>query len=123
MKIRIVGNTVRLRLSKSETEELYEEGQVLEQTAFASNIFRYSIGLSDEIGEPSASFDNGHIRILLPESEAYDWINSDRTGLENFEYTEQGDGLKLLIEKDFQCLHERKNEDESDAFPNPLAQK
>ncbi len=121
MKIRIVSNTIRVRLTQSEIEALKNDGEVLERTNFVSEPFIYSVGLSDDVDEPEASFRSGHISILLPESDALDWIGSDQTGIENREYTEQGEGIKLLIEKDFQCLHVRRNEDESDAFPNPLA--
>ena len=125
MKIRILENTIRLRLTQGEVEELQNEGQVTQQTEFSngSDILKYSISSSEEVSELVGIFKNGHIKVLLPESDAFDWINSNKAGIENQEYTDQGDGLKILIEKDFQCLHKRKNEDESDAFPNPLSRK
>ena len=43
--------------------------------------------------------------------------NSDKTGFES----NQGD-LHLLIEKDFTCL-DNIEEDQSDNYPNPLAEK
>ena len=124
MKIRILENTIRLRLTKPEVEELRNDGQVIQQTEFPgdSEVFRYSVHLSDTASEPIGRFTQGHIKIFLPESDAIDWIGSPEPGMENQEYTDRGDGLKILIEKDFQCLHQRKNEDESDAFPNPLAE-
>jgi hypothetical protein len=43
------------------------------------------------------------------------WMESDQTGIEASTGT-----LRLLIEKDFECLH-REPQPGEDAFPNPLA--
>jgi hypothetical protein len=43
------------------------------------------------------------------------WTESDEVGIEASTGT-----LKLLIEKDFRCLH-REPEPGEDSFPNPLA--
>ena len=48
---------------------------------------------------------------------AEEWANSDRVSLVN----KSENGISVLIEKDFQCLHKRPDEDESQNFPNPLA--
>ena len=63
----------------------------------------------------TATFDNRNIRVIVPVSVAKEWIESDQTGIEASTAT-----LRLLIEKDFQCLH-REPEPGEDSFPNPLA--
>lgn len=123
MKLRILGNTLRMRLSQSEIAILDDVGTIKQQTDFGlgSDLLSYSIEMDESIEEPKASFEKNHIKIGLPRNLGNEWIQSDKTGIENREYTIQGEGLKLLIEKDFQCLHQRRNEDESDSFPNPKA--
>jgi len=122
MKIRIQGNTIRLRLTQPEIVCLGSKGLVEQSTDFDNHsIFKYSISFSLSANEPEAGFSNGHINITIPEYTRKSWIDTNKTGIENEEYTNQGPGLKILVEKDFQCLHERKNEDESEAFPNPMS--
>ena len=36
------------------------------------------------------------------------------------EALDDGDSLKILVERDFACLAPREDEDESDMFPHPL---
>ena len=123
MKIRIQGDTIRLRLSQTEIDRLSQTGEIKEATHFGSDVFAYSISLIDQLTEPTASYRGGKIAVQVPQEMGTEWIESDQVGIENKAYTNQSDGLKILIEKDFQCLHKRRNEDESDAFPNPLAKK
>jgi hypothetical protein len=65
--------------------------------------------------EATATFENSHIRVTLPTRDAMQWMESDQTAIEASTGT-----LRLLIEKDFQCLHRAPAPGE-DAFPNPLA--
>jgi len=46
---------------------------------------------------------------------AKNWLETDQTGIEA-----ATSSLRILIEKDFQCLHRASAED-ADGFPNPLA--
>ena len=55
--------------------------------------------------------------LFMPESMMAELTNSDKVGFENY----NGD-LHLLVEKDFTCL-ENVSEDQSDNYPNPLAEK
>jgi hypothetical protein len=61
---------------------------------------------------PGVEFDGGRITISLPEVEARAWARENEVGI----YSEEPWGLKLSVEKDFQCLDTRPNEDDSDAF-------
>jgi hypothetical protein len=111
MKLRLHAGSLRLRLSQSEVTRLQEAGKVEDRVAFSpGNALVYSI----ETGEALvADLHNGEIRIVLPRPAAAQWMESDQTGIEASTGT-----LKLLVEKDFQCLH---RPPEEDAFPNPLA--
>ena len=65
--------------------------------------------------EATATFENSNILVTLPTRAAMQWMESDEPGIEASTGT-----LRLLIEKDFQCLH-REAAPGEDAFPNPLA--
>jgi hypothetical protein len=113
MKIRIKGNTIRLRLVKTEVKQLQEQGYVEEKTEFSSGEFSYRLEGKDGIQGLEAMFTANKITIFLPKSEALIWYDTDQiTYKNNFEK------LLLLIEKDFVCL-DHTDEDQSDNYANP----
>ena len=120
MKIRMKGNSIRLRLTQSEVRELGESTSIFETVDFGSSSFSYGLSIAGET--LAASLDNNKITVNIPESKALNWINSDdEIGIEGESDLENGGKLHLLVEKDFVCLTDRPNEDESDNFPKPLA--
>jgi len=121
MKLRFQGNTLRLRLSQSDVARLSEAGRVEEHVSFAAGqSLDYAIESRAtepaETDEIRASFDGGRILVSLPGAAARRWVESSETGIEAV-----SGPVRVLIEKDFQCLH-RDAEQDGDAFPNPLAQ-
>jgi tryptophanyl-tRNA synthetase len=118
MKLRILSNSLRLRLSQTEIETLKSEHQVSGKTNFSNSEFIYSLIINDSEEDISAEFENGHLKVKLSKTIAADWIESEQVDIKNTDNS----FIKILIEKDFQCLHERTGEDESDSFPNPLAE-
>ena len=117
MKLRLYSDTLRLRLSQPEVARLAETGRVEDSIRFApGRTLTYAIesGTSAAIG---ATFDGDAVRVLLPASVARAWIESDQTGVEG-----ASDTLRVLVEKDYVCLHGSSPED-ADAFPNPMATK
>ena len=124
MKIRIKGNTVRIRLSRSEITRFAEEGYIESSTAFVSNVFTYALqSRPDEYGhELSADFKDGVVTMYMPEKMAREWVESERVGFDTWMDVDNGEKLYLLLEKDFKCLDETV-EDQSDNYENPLAYK
>lgn len=115
MKLRIKGNSIRLRLTQSEVAALGKTGQVSESLDFGSGgQLAYVLVASETANKLSATFANGCLQVSVPTSEARDWIDSETIGLE-----EKDTLPAILIEKDFACMTERPGEDESDMFPNP----
>ncbi len=49
------------------------------------------------------------------------WATTNQVSIRGEQQLEDGSTLGILVEKDFQCLTEREDEDESDMFPNPQA--
>ncbi|MFT7037256.1 MAG: tryptophanyl-tRNA synthetase, partial [Cyclobacteriaceae bacterium] len=102
----------------TEIETLKSEHQVSGKTNFSNSEFIYSLIINDSEEDISAEFENGHLKVKLSKTIAADWIESEQVDIKNTDNS----FIKILIEKDFQCLHERTGEDESDSFPNPLAE-
>ncbi|SMD32703.1 hypothetical protein SAMN04488029_1054 [Reichenbachiella faecimaris] len=117
MKIRINGNFVRLRLSQSEVDQFASEKQVGDAIQFGSRALTYQLVSSSDLNEVSVDFDGANISILVPNNLGKQWTDTDLVGFENANQT----NVRILVEKDFQCLHKRSGEDESDNFPNPAA--
>jgi hypothetical protein len=115
MKLRLHAGSLRLRLSQSEVARLHDTGEVHDAVVFApGKELRYALETGPSV-EPTATFDDNRIRVVLPTRMAMQWIETDQTGIE----ASTGE-LQLLIEKDFKCLHREPGLDE-DTFPNPLA--
>jgi hypothetical protein len=118
MKLRLKGNTVRFRLTKTEVKLIGDEGYLKEQTEFFPDTFFYAVKSDDSVNELMADFKNGGITLLIPEAWAKDWVNSEQVGFEGWMKTKEDKSIYLLLEKDFKCLDET-TEDQSDNFENP----
>jgi hypothetical protein len=116
MKIRIKGNSLRYRLTKSDMYRLSHEGYLEEKTDFGNRELIYVIQKSKG-NAMSAFFNENVICLEIPGQMINELENSDRTGFEGKE-----GNLHLLVEKDFTCL-DNVAEDQSDNYPNPLAEK
>lgn len=121
MKLRIRENSLRLRLSQGEVRRLRESGRVSEALRFGHGELRYELLAQPDATHLHAQYENGLIRVTLPSGAAEEWADSDRVGIRALQTVAEGLTMDLLIEKDFQCLHKREGEEDSDSFPNPEA--
>jgi hypothetical protein len=115
MKLRIRGNSIRLRLQKDEVAALRERGSVEEAVEFSPSarlVYAIERGAFESVG---ARFDGARVVVQVPDAVALDFCDTDRVG---FEAT--AGALRVLVEKDWQCLAPR-DEDESNAYPHPRA--
>lgn len=119
MKIRIKGNSVRLRLSKSEVDEFGSKGYYEEQTQFGAATLTYALKTTDA-AEMSADMKENTITMYLPKAQADEWTGTQKVGFDANMKLPDGNELYLLLEKDFQCL-DNSIEDQSDNYENPLA--
>lgn len=118
MKIRIKGNSIRYRLTKTEVKTLGDTGYVEEKTNFGNRVFHYGLKASDTVKELKASFEGDTITLYVPLDDARNWANNDKVGFESHQVLEDGATLLLVLEKDFVCMDET-SEDQSDHYPNP----
>ncbi len=124
MKLRIRGDSIRLRLKRGEVDQLAAGTSVVEETHFPGAILTYRLDVAEN-GSISAIFDSGSLVVSLPKSKVLDWASTDEVSLSAEQKLPGSDSLSLLIEKDFMCLepgHHRDCEDDEDTFPHPSAQ-
>jgi len=93
-----------------------KEGYLEDQINFAGTPLVYALQLT-EGQELTCSYIDNKITLNVPRTAIESLANTDVVGYDN-----QDGGVYLLIEKDFTCLDEV-DEDQSDNYPNPLAQK
>jgi hypothetical protein len=108
MKLRIQGNSVRLRVSEAEVAQFRESGHVEEAIVFgptSQEVLHYALIRSYENAEVTAAFAENKITIYVPAAIASDWINSEHNGFEARLPTGTEKGLKILVEKDLDCTH------------------
>lgn len=123
MKLRIRGNSIRLRLKRSEVDRLAAGTSIVEQTHFPDSVLTYRLNVCDT-NVISARFDNGSLVVSLPRSNALEWAGTNQVSLHAEEIISGTESLSLLIEKDFSCIepgHYRDCEDDEDTFPHPSA--
>jgi hypothetical protein len=120
MKLRIKGDSIRLRLTRREVEQLNSEGVVEAAVHFGGTtpplVYRVKTSHDSAV---STAFDGRQLTISIPFSVADDWISSEQVGIEAFQTIDENQSLRILVEKDFACLTKREGEDESDAYPHP----
>ena len=113
MKLRLQGNSLRLRLTRSEVVRLDGHGTVEEAASFGSG-GRLTYRIQSRTGsEPlHADFSDGAITVLVPTETVRVWASGDEVGM----YAQDG-ALRIAIEKDFRCL--TRAGEEPDAYPHP----
>ncbi len=129
MKLRIRGNSLRLRLLRGEVELFGATGRVMETIQFGPSPaaqLSYVLEADSEAKEISANFIDNKVTVSIPDSMARNWVDSDEVSLKSEQTIENGkqngtseNVLKLLIEKDFVCLDRKNDPDNADAFPHP----
>lgn len=118
MKIRIKGNSIRLRLTKTEVEKLPYTKIIEEHTTFTDSRFVYAIQSIKGINKLSSIFLDGKLTVFIPEEFVREWNGNDVVGIDARVRINDKEELYILVEKDFKCMEET-TEDQSDNFENP----
>ena len=123
MKLRIKGNSLRVRVSRSEVARILA-GDCLEETIHfapeASAKFTYALRQALSVSRPTVQYTDNRVTILMPADQTNAWGVTDQVGISEDISLGRLGALALLIEKDFACL-DRGDEDNEDTFPNPNA--
>lgn len=118
MKLRIKGNSIRLRLTQTEVKNFASSGIVEEITSVGPQQLKYALKSQTQDQPLLASFDNNTLTVFMADNLARAWYDVEDVGYRHLSQTPEGDELFLLVEKDFVCLDET-FEDQSDNYPNP----
>jgi hypothetical protein len=113
VKLRLRHNSVRLRLTRSDVDQFQRFGRVKDLVEFPQASLVFSLESSGDAEVIQASFVDGHLAILVPPEQGHAWVANGEVGMEGV-----FQGLSILIEKDWPCLHRGVTEDE-DTFSRP----
>ena len=124
MKLRIRGNTVRLRLLRNEVEDFSKHGRIAETIEFGpteEESLTYALQSSEVADSVRAGYCENEICVVIPQKDAERWTETEEVGL-SATYERNGTAVEILIEKDFVCLTRTDDPDNENAYPNPEAE-
>ena len=120
MKLRIRGQSVRFRLSPNDIDALGRGETVKETLNFGLEAsFVYGLVPAD-ISHVAVEAGGRDLLVLCPMPVIKTLVETDDVGFERTISGPGHPGLTVLVEKDFQCLIPR-GEDDGNTFPNPNA--
>jgi hypothetical protein len=123
MKLRIKGNSLRLRVSRSELARFQAGGRIEETihfTAAPEATLTYALESALRSSPVSVRYGSREITVILSQDRARIWGAEDEVGVYTTLDMGPAGSLEVVVEKDFACL-DRSDEDNSDAFANPVA--
>jgi len=120
MKIRIQGDSLRLRVGPAEVEQLISSGRIEETIHIAPGAhLTYALQHSDAAGSIAVTHALNEVTVIAPTSVVQTWAIGDEVGIYGAVPTGSG-SLSLAIEKDFACL-DSNHAVNRDTYPNPKA--
>jgi hypothetical protein len=121
MKLRIRGNSLRLRVTPSEVKQLLRTGVIrahIQLTANPKDRITYELISSLSGPTTTVTYQLGNIAVSVPNIQLTNWAGSEDVGI----YADVALGadqlLSVSIEKDLARL-DRSDADNKDTFPNP----
>jgi len=113
MKLRIRGNSLRLRVSKTELAKISETGKAEDTVRFSSEQgLRYGIEVRPT-GAVTATFAESAILVTLPKARLDLWLRPGEVSVEGSQPIGGGKVLQILLEKDEARLGRGSGEDDS----------
>ena len=124
MKLRVHGNSLRFRLTQSEVASLAAGERVEASVRFApgpSDVLTYAVQPSSQSPDIESRCSGQEICVTLPHNVIQVWAASKQVSIESLQPVGNDASLRVLVEKDFRCLHSGSGEPQTeiDAFPNP----
>jgi hypothetical protein len=123
MKLRIKGNSLRLRVSRSELARFQAGGRIEETihfTAAPEATLTYALESALKPSPMTVRYGSREVTVILSEDRARIWETQSEIGVYTTLDMGSAGSLEVAVEKDFACL-DRSDEDNSDAFANPPA--
>jgi hypothetical protein len=123
MKLRIKGNSLRLRVSRSELARFQAGGRIEETihfTAAPEATLTYALESALKPSPVTVRYGSREVTVILSKDRARIWGAQSEVGVYTTLDMGPAGSLEVVVEKDFACL-DRSDEDNSDTFANPLA--
>jgi hypothetical protein len=121
MKLRIHDDSVRLRVTVSETRRLADGLAVTSRTRFpGGTVLRCNLEPAD-VPRPDVRLEATTLRVRVPRDEVLRWARQPELVSLHASVASGEAALDLLVEKDFACLAPRAGDDATDLFVNPAA--
>jgi hypothetical protein len=124
MKLRINGNSLRLRVSRSELAR-FQSGQRIEETihfnAAPEAKLTYALEFALQPAPVKVRYGLNEVTVILSEARARIWGVEGEVGVYDTLDVGSAGSLDVIVEKDFACVDRSDNEN-SDTFPNPHAE-
>ena len=123
MKLRLKPNSVRLRLNRTEVMKFANTEEITETIEFPGlAALRYGLRVFSGPSPEAVRFENGELMLTVPAVDARNWVSRDEEiGLYYDQKLHGGGSLRIMIEKDFQCIDGPPEEIDPAGYPNPLA--
>jgi len=121
MKLRMKGNSLRLRVTPAEVKQLLRDGAIrehLQLTPDPRERFTYAISSSLSEATTTVTYHSGNITVSVPNAQLTYWACGEDVGVYADLTLGDGRALSVAIEKDFACL-DRSDAENEDTFPNP----
>jgi hypothetical protein len=125
MKLRIKGNSLRLRVTRPELAALEQGGELVETIHFGAALdasLRYTLAAGTHAEPVAVAYREGTIAVSISKEQLRVWADESQVGIYAVLEIGPAGPLEVAVEKDFKCLEQRGVQDE-DAFPNPLVGK
>lgn len=124
MKLRIKGDSLRIRVGRTELTDFLRDGRIEETIHFGSTpdarltyVLEVSAG---NTAETQVRYSRQEIAVVLTPGQTRQWSRDGEVGVYTQVPLGPGAALEVVVEKDFACL-DRSDEDNKDTFANPNA--
>ena len=106
---------------KSEVDTFVTHGLIEDSVNFGpGSVFVYRL-ISADCAEVSANFESARLTVQLPSERVRQWVSTDLVSISAEQHADEMETLRILVEKDFECLAPRPDEPAGDFFANPAA--
>jgi hypothetical protein len=123
MKLRIKGDSLRFRVSRSELEKLLGGKRIedtIHFTAAPDARLTYALESTQQSDSLRIQYEPQSVTVFLSEEQAKSWGKEGEVGIYTSVEIGEAGSLEVIVEKDFACL-DRGGEENVDTFANPHA--
>jgi hypothetical protein len=123
MKLRIKGNSLRLRVSRPELAR-FLDGERIEETIHFTRApeasLTYALESAVQVAPVRVQYESQIVKVIVSEDQASIWGAESQVGVYSSLDIGATGSLEVIVEKDFACL-DRSDEENGDSFANPQA--